>query len=67
MLDPAVSFPRNAPPSVVVCLPTRRAALKPPSTPQARAMDQYTTIAVIITVAVVLLLMWLIGPRPPRS
>jgi preprotein translocase subunit SecE len=30
-------------------------------------MDQYTTIAVIITVAVVLLLMWLIGPRPPRS
>jgi hypothetical protein len=30
-------------------------------------MDQYTTIAVIITVAVVLLLLWLIGPRPPRS
>src|SRR5436305_3334452 len=33
VLDPAVSFPRNAPPSVVVGPPTRRAALKPPSTP----------------------------------
>jgi hypothetical protein len=30
-------------------------------------MDQHTIIAALIAIAAVMLLLWLIGPRPPRS